>query len=237
MILLIQFILAHLIGDFLLQFDPWIKSKETRKARSPFLYIHILIHFLLILLITGGLNFWLPALIISLIHGVIDTTKIYLQKPSTQRRWFFADQGLHLVTILVVWYFTMLPAMALPIPGMAFWVIVTGIVFLTMPTSIGIAAIMAPWTQQLAIENEGALPKAGKYIGILERLLSFAFIAIGQWSAIGFLLAAKSIFRFGDLSRSKDRRLTEYILVGTLSSFGTAIILGILCHKLGVFIS
>jgi hypothetical protein len=38
-------------------------------------------------------------------------------------------------------------------------------------------------------------------------------------------LAAKSIFRFGDLKESKDVKLTEYILIGTLLSFG----LGILC--------
>ncbi len=235
MILLIQFILAHLIGDFLLQFDPWIQSKEKRKIKSPFLYFHIIIHFLLILLITGGFEWWIPALIISIIHGVIDTAKIYFQTPTSQRYWFFVDQALHLITIFTVWYFVILPEIALPIPGMAFWIIITVIVFLTTPASFGIAAIMAPWTQQLAIENEGALPKAGKYIGILERLLTFAFIAIGQWSAIGFLLAAKSIFRFGDISRSRDRRMTEYILVGTLTSFGTAIVVGILCYILGVF--
>ncbi|TVR27761.1 MAG: DUF3307 domain-containing protein, partial [Balneolaceae bacterium] len=39
-------------------------------------------------------------------------------------------------------------------------------------------------------------------------------------------LAAKSIFRFGDLTRSKDRKLTEYILVGTLLSFLIAIATG-----------
>jgi hypothetical protein len=40
---------------------------------------------------------------------------------------------------------------------------------------------------------------------------------------VGFLIAAKSVFRFGDLKESKDRKLTEYILVGTLVSFGLAI--------------
>ncbi|MFV0501856.1 MAG: hypothetical protein ACK5MH_09735 [Bacteroidales bacterium] len=45
-------------------------------------------------------------------------------------------------------------------------------------------------------------------------------------SGIGFLLAAKSIFRFGDLKDSKDRKLTEYILIGTLLSFAVAIATG-----------
>jgi hypothetical protein len=48
-----------------------------------------------------------------------------------------------------------------------------------------------------------------------------------NWQAIGFLIAAKSVFRFGDLSQSKDRKLTEYILIGTLLSFGIAITTGL----------
>src|SRR5699024_1678830 len=58
------------------------------------------------------------------------------------------------------------------------------------------------------------------YIGMLERVFIFVFIITGNWEGIGFLLAAKSIFRFGDLKDSKDRNLTEYILIGTLLSFG-----------------
>ncbi len=67
-----------------------------------------------------------------------------------------------------------------------------------------------------------------RYIGILERLFVFVFVVTNHWEAIGFLLAAKSVFRFGDLTSSKDRKLTEYILIGTLLSFGIAIFLGVL---------
>jgi hypothetical protein len=54
----------------------------------------------------------------------------------------------------------------------------------------------------------------------------------GHWEAIGFMLAAKSIFRFGDLKDSKDRKLTEYVLIGTMISFGTAIVIGVIIQKL-----
>jgi hypothetical protein len=56
----------------------------------------------------------------------------------------------------------------------------------------------------------------------------FCFILIGHFEAIGFLLAAKSIFRFGDLKEAKDRKLTEYVLIGTLLSFGVALLIGLL---------
>ncbi|MFZ0597577.1 MAG: DUF3307 domain-containing protein, partial [Flavobacterium sp.] len=52
------------------------------------------------------------------------------------------------------------------------------------------------------------------------------------FEAIGFLLAAKSIFRFGDLKEAKDRKLTEYVLIGTLISFGTAIIAALIVQAL-----
>ena len=86
---------------------------------------------------------------------------------------------------------------------------------------------MNKWT--FAEDNsDDSLKNAGKYIGILERLFVFGFIILNQWSAIGLLIAAKSVFRFGDLSRAKDRKLTEYMLIGSLLSFGIAIIIGLL---------
>lgn len=77
-------------------------------------------------------------------------------------------------------------------------------------------------------DQDHSLNEAGKYIGILERLFVFVFILMSQWAAIGFLLTVKSVFRFGDLSKAKDRKLTEYILIGTLLSFGIAILIGLL---------
>ena len=67
---------------------------------------------------------------------------------------------------------------------------------------------------------------------MLERLFVFVFVVTANWEGIGFLLAAKSVFRFGDLKESKDRKLTEYILIGTLLSFGIAIATGMLVLKL-----
>ena len=57
MILLLKLILAHLAGDFLFQPDSWVKSKETKKLRAYQLYIHSVIHFILIMVIVWDLNF------------------------------------------------------------------------------------------------------------------------------------------------------------------------------------
>lgn len=70
------------------------------------------------------------------------------------------------------------------------------------------------------------LPNAGKWIGYIERILVLTFIYTHNVSGIGFLLAAKSIFRFGDLSKAKDINITKYVLIGTLSSFAISTIIG-----------
>ena len=40
------------------------------------------------------------------------------------------------------------------------------------------------------------------------------------------LLPAKSVFRFGDLNRTKDIKVAEYVLIGTFVSFTIAIVIG-----------
>ena len=77
-------------------------------------------------------------------------------------------------------------------------------------------------------KKDQSLQNAGNYIGILERIFVVTFILLNEFEAIGFLLAAKSIFRFGDLKKVKDRKLTEYVLIGTLLSFGIAILVGLI---------
>ena len=99
---------------------------------------------------------------------------------------------------------------------------------------------LKPWQDAIDPQNKSksstikntSLAGAGKIIGMLERLFVFGFILLNAWSAIGFLIAAKSVFRFGDLTEGKNRQLTEYVLIGTLLSFGIAIAAGLLYNYL-----
>lgn len=105
-------------------------------------------------------------------------------------------------------------------------ILILSLLSLTYVSAIVMKMIMSTW--EIEEDNlKNSLQSAGKYIGILERLFVFGFILLDQWQAIGLLIAAKSVFRFGDLSRAKDRKLTEYILIGTLLSFGLAITIGV----------
>lgn len=57
MILLLQLLLAHLIGDFILQPAEWIKAKEENKLKAWQLYVHVALHVGLLLALVGDIQF------------------------------------------------------------------------------------------------------------------------------------------------------------------------------------
>lgn len=233
MIILIKLILAHLVGDFFLQSDGLIKEKREKKFRSPGLYLHALVHGVLSMAVLWDTHFWRPALIIVITHALIDGLKVSLQNEKNDRAIFLVDQLLHLMVIGLLWYYWV--GYTFPTdPGFPdTWIIYfTAIVFITFPTSTLIKIVISKWTPDPNDKENESLQHAGKYIGILERLFVFAFVLTGHWEAVGFLIAAKSVFRFGDLKESRDLKLTEYILIGTLLSFGIAIFTGLATLKL-----
>jgi hypothetical protein len=229
MVLLIKLILSHLLGDFLLQPARWVQHKENKKLRAWQFYIHLLIHFILLLLIVANTDFIMLIILIAVSHGIIDALKLTLQKENTKRLWFALDQILHISAIVILWYLTTHPTINLSlIHDPTLLIIATAVTFITLPTSVIIKNIISRWVPTLEGNNAASLQDAGKYIGILERLFVLTFILLHNWEAIGFLIAAKSVFRFGDLKDAHELKLTEYVLIGTLLSFGMAAATGLL---------
>lgn len=234
MIILLKLILAHIVGDFILQSNKCVSKKEEQKIKSPSLYLHALVHGTLVLMILWDLKYYPLALLIMIIHLVIDLSKLYFQKENNASYWFFIDQGAHLLSIVALWSFFFKPDFNFKpfINETEILIYSVAILFITIVSAIVMRELMTKWSESLNELESGSLKNAGKYIGILERLFVFTFILTGHWEGIGFLLAAKSVFRFGDLKESKDRKLTEYILIGTLLSFGIAIGAGLIVLKL-----
>lgn len=231
MIIFVKLLLAHLIGDFILQPTSWVLHKERKVQRSPYLYLHTLLHGVLAFAIVGEPTFFAYAFALMFLHGFIDFLKLKFQKSKTKRKWFIFDQILHLLVLIVITFLYNHQKVDFSFMDNQFWIIVTALVLLTKPTSIIIKNIISIWTPESKNDkNDDSLQNAGNYIGILERLFVFYFVITGHYEAIGFLLAAKSIFRFGDLKEAKDRKLTEYVLIGTLLSFGIAFLIGLLAN-------
>jgi hypothetical protein len=236
-VLLLKLILAHLIGDFFLQPQKWVKNKEEKKLKSVWLYVHVAIHIALMFLLVWDLSYTLLILSIGALHLIIDGLKLILQKEKTKRWAFLIDQILHIVVIFgfATLFFKGDYEFTLAFSPNILLLIIC-LAFLTMPTSILMKMVFSKWDISKLTEDNESLKDAGKYIGILERLLVFIFIVVGHWEAVGFLITAKSVFRFGDLTASKERKLTEYILIGTLISFGIAIITSLLYLYLKTYV-
>lgn len=228
--LFLMLLLAHLAGDFLLQTDSLCAQKRKRRFRCGFLYIHAVIIAVLSLLALWDLSLWPWALAIGIAHLIIDGIKASVKKASI---WLFlADQILHIVILAVVanicvnrctWTNpTWMTDRAIKVVALA-----NAAILCWKPANILIRYILQ-YCKMVVPESNSSLFHAGKLIGTLERWLILTFLLIGRYEVIGFLIAAKSIIRFGE----KDKDQTEYFLAGTLLSISIAVLCGLL---LGIF--
>ncbi len=223
-----KLLLAHLIGDFVLQPKKWVIHKEANKIASKYLYFHVLLHFVVTMLLLWDLSYWKIAVVIMGSHYLIDLAKLYTNPLFKDKNIpFFIDQILHILVLYGCAYFGNLQGHTLQLFETLDWNLVTAVVFVTFPAAIIMGELLEQMSNQIELDHK-SLPNAGKYIGIIERLFVLTFIILGRWEAIGLLITAKSVFRFNDLKERNSRKLTEYILIGTLLSFGLAIITGIL---------
>lgn len=208
-------LLAHVVADFTLQTN-WINAN---KARPHVLALHAAIVWVTAHAALGHL--YDPTLaLLTTAHLVIDAIKTHggFRKLGA----FLIDQAAHLATLLAaaayaptLWssgawagHDTLLPLMALTAGA---------IVSLTAGRH-AVALLMRP--HSIRFRNAG-LRDGGRQIGLLERGLIYLMLLAGQPIGVGFLIAAKSVLRFGTAMR--DQRLAEYVIIGTLASFGWAI--------------
>lgn len=235
-------LLAHVIADFYLQPYAWIMDKVKHKERSIGLFKHMSVHTLLtsLALVIGygsyNHDLLIAIAIIILSHYAIDIWKTYM---GFTIRYFMIDQFAHFIVLICVsiWLagVDMQALKTLLVASYQSKYLVWGIAYVLAykPLSILIQLILRPYTEQMADKNDHGLQTAGEHIGALERFLVITFVILGQYAGIGFLLAAKSVFRFGDMRREQDRKLTEYIMLGTLLSFTFALLIGLAVKAFG----
>jgi hypothetical protein len=180
-------------------------------------------------LLTTPIYLWL-IIPIGITHYLIDLAKLRFRNKKNKVLLFFIDQALHiLVLALLTLQYNALELDWTLLDIEPLLLLATFILLSTVVSAVIMRIVLQNWDKDITKENKKkSLKGAGNYIGVLERLFVFTFVVLGHWSAIGFLIAAKSAFRFGDLSEAKNRKLTEYMLIGTLLSFGLALLFGIL---------
>ena len=229
-IILIKLIAAHLTGDFLLQSDRMCidKFSNNSKAKYKALVLHALVQAALAYIFVAQWNCWIVPVVIGVSHFAIDLVKTMSKR--TDLISFVWDQLAHLCIILGLWWleFARLSQldMADEIFSTNFWLIATAYIAVLAPTSILIKFFIEFEKWMPSEASSQGLPNAGKWIGYLERILVLTFIFTDNIEGIGFLLAAKSVFRFRELNKAKDIKITEYVLIGTFASFTIAILIG-----------
>ena len=231
MSILLRLLLAHIIADFFLQTKWMVEGKEDGGKRSMrMLTMHSIIHSLMAYLIVGDWALWYIAIVIFVTHFIIDWCKIQFRGNSVSA--FLIDQLSHVVVLFMLWV-TILPGSISDIfkegtdilPDNILMIVVAYAMMLR-PSAILMSLLLKRW--QLSSMANSSLPEAGKWIGYLERILILTFVITDNMEGVGFLLAAKSVFRFGDLNKAKDIKTTEYVMLGTMTSFAIAIIVGLL---------
>jgi len=116
-------------------------------------------------------------------------------------------------------------------------VVVLGYLLVLWPIGRLIGAITRPFRQQLRDEKSRGLELAGLWIGCLERTFLLTFILFSYLPGIALLLGLKSLFRFGEIRDPTNRKETEYILIGTLLSFGFSLAISLAVKGILIILS
>jgi hypothetical protein len=232
--ILTSLVTAHLIGDFILQTD-----KDVSVKTKPIVFgKHLFFITGLSYLVSGLWAEWRIPLIILITHGFIDWLKIIFfnntDSDKKQLSIFLSDQFLHIVVIILLSFYVQSQVLITDFYWLNFFsdnfiialVFISAVILLTKPGGIAIGYLVNPFLIQMKeiskAEEQRRLRgfvNGGRIIGYLERILILIFIFSGNFSAVGFLIAAKSVFRFGELTDPNNRMEAEYIIIGTLYSF------------------
>ena len=248
---LLALLSGHFAGDFILQSDT---MAEQKTGNPIWMLGHVLQVAALTWVLMGNLQAWPIAGMLLLLHLMVDLLKVWISRrlqrdsdgchdhgnshqhdPSVSGlRLFMADQALHLLTIFMLWRYWHLSGGAMSVTN--HWVGLLGpdyakALLLLSGLAVGVWGIgvvlrfqMAAFAVDLADHVQQGLPRGGKTIGLLERLLVFIFVLAGKPEGIGFVIAAKSVFRIGQLTNAREKDQAEYIMIGTLRSFTYALV-------------
>ena len=224
--------LAYLISETVLPSQKPVKKKDQWIWRI----FHSVLTAILVYLLLSKWNLWPIAIFIGIIEFFLVwliNSKITLPEYKPAIR-----MAIHLLIILgltiLLFYQVKTPPDWVICASPNFWniaVILSAVLLLSSTGGTIIGIFLLPLQKQLGEPPKG-LENGGKYIGILERLLIFSFVLVNQFSGIGFLVAAKSIFRYSEIKKSSDRKEAEYIIIGTFTSFLYAMVISYLSSKM-----
>jgi len=221
-LVLVLLFLAHILGDFYLQTDKMAKNKEKPAQLLKHGGIYTLCMGVILII---GLPFTKELLFLALgasvLHLGIDLLKITLGKKLSHV--FLLDQAVHILSLILIWR---LWGTALTVRGFILCPI-DWLPALPVTILLGFLSVLLP----VGVWIGKGEKNAGQAIGYLERVLILLFLMYGQFTAIAFVLTAKSVARYKEIEEKRIR--AEDFLIGTLQSSAAACVIALLLGLIG----
>ena len=225
---------AHLLGYFI--FHPEWAIRRRRRIWALVLRAAIVTSASYVLL---GTFHWRILSAILLANLVLAAIEVYGLSGSLAS--LLADQFAHFAVLVALacyfpdtakggWWIAMVR------PDLSRWYFaslsfISGVILCVPAGGILIAGIMRRFSDEIRDSDIAGLTQGGQYIGWLERFLVMLFLSMDQPNGIGFLIAAKSMLRFSEIKEPGQRKVAEYVIIGTFLSFGWALLVSLLTQK------
>lgn len=236
--MVIAMFLAHLVGDYVLQWDS-LAIWKGRALKGALTHGAIVTAVTMLFAWIFDSTWWPWALFIGAVHTLIDALWLLNRRlpPETQLQplpRFVIDQTLHFAVIiltLVLSGYTAMPTlpgkMVHEVQDYRLLAYVVGYVLLTMPAWVTVEFMVYGLVRAPAPDFS---PAANKYLGIVERGLITTFVLLGQFGLVPLVALPRLVFEgpkwFG------SQKITPY-LAEVLASIAVAVAIGLALKALG----
>lgn len=234
--LLALLVSGHVIGDFLVQ-SPWLA--ERKAERTWWMAVHgltMLATHLALLSFFWSRPVILTAVVLAAVHFIIDMANRALARANGRSLvQFLGDQAFHAASIFVAWHVlsAALDSGEVTLHG-GTWaagvgltaLVFSGFVLSTRGGAEAVSRVFLSHPELLPQENGDNPTKLawGRTAGHLERSLFYILVLLGQWVALGLVVAAKAWRGGPPLKKHAEE---YYRSIGFTTSMLVAVVTGV----------
>ena len=225
--MIIAMFLAHLVGDYILQWNS-LAAWKSRELKGVIAHCLVVFAVTWLFILPFDPSWWPWVIFIGVAHFLIDAIQLRFKPPISALARFSLDQVAHFIVITVALAGgSYLDLAALWQNGLTLLqsdlllIYFFGYAFVTMP-----AWVLVKFTAYGLVQ--GSAPQFGdssKYLGIMERLLMTTFVAVGQYFLVPVVILPRLLMEWPQVAN--DERAPVY-LAELLTSVILAVIVGIL---------
>lgn len=224
--------LAHLVGDFILQWDA-LAAWKSRELRGVLVHGSVVAGVTCLFSLPFHPGWWWGVAFISAAHILIDAVQLYVKPALPALVRFLLDQAAHFVVIIaaLAWGGYLHPAhLTANFSALAqrdkIMIYLLAYAFITMPAWVIVKFAAYGLVQGAPPEFPG---RTNKYVEILERVLMTTFVTFGQFLLIPMVVIPRLV---SDWPKVAEDKQPAVYLVELLGSVALAVFVGLLLRQL-----